>query len=205
MIEDYRLLSGDEVKELLGELLDRLARRGTEVEAYIVGGAAVAIHLGRDEVTPDVDGLFRPELEVLEEAAVMAQEHGLAPDWVNTRAVPFLQYDIAGDTEALHTTLRGRPVVVASKKALLAMKIAAYRPKDRPDLDRLIDDLDMYDPDEIVKVVVDLFGEDSVVAPNDPEELQLLAREAVHRAELARARRASREDEMASDEEGPST
>lgn len=65
MIEQYRLLSGDEV---------------------------IAVHLGRDEVTPDIDGLFRPMDEVLVEARAMAAEYGLDPEWINSRAFSFMEF-----------------------------------------------------------------------------------------------------------------
>ncbi|WP_133937659.1 MULTISPECIES: nucleotidyltransferase [unclassified Curtobacterium] len=103
MTEDYRLLSGAEVVDLLGELLERLAGRGVEVETYIVGGAAVAVHLGRDEVTPDIDGLFQPMDEVLVEARAMAAEHRLDPEWDlrrtrgdRARSVRRAQHDASG-------------------------------------------------------------------------------------------------------------
>lgn len=121
MTEDYRLLSGAEVVDLLGELLERLADRGVEVETYIVEGAAVAVHLGRDEGTPDIDGLFQPMYEVLVEARAMAAEHRLDPEWINSRGFSFMEFSPSDDTEALHTTINGRPVVVASKRRLLAM------------------------------------------------------------------------------------
>ena len=83
--DDYRELTGDDIRELLGELLDRLARRGVQVEAYLVGGAAMALHLGREELTPDIDGIFAPKDEVLAEAEVNlpaltggASDHGRA-------------------------------------------------------------------------------------------------------------------------------
>ncbi|WP_170192086.1 hypothetical protein [Rhodoglobus vestalii] len=37
--DSYRSLTVEDIRELLGELLDRQAARGVEVEAYIVGGA----------------------------------------------------------------------------------------------------------------------------------------------------------------------
>jgi hypothetical protein len=183
--ESYRLLTGEGIKEMLGELLERLSNRGVTVDAYIVGGAAMAMHLGRSELTPDVDGIFHPADEVFAEAEAMATEYNLDPQWINNRAVPFIEFGRSADKDAVRMELRGRPVVVASKRTLLAMKIAASRVKDRPDLTRLIHDLEMYDADEIVDLVFDVFGDASMVAPNDPEEVRLLANEAIHRAKLA--------------------
>lgn len=188
MTEDYRLLSGAEVLDLLGELLERLAGRGVEVETYIVGGAAVAVHLGRDEVTPDIDGLFQPMDEVLVEARAMAAEHRLDPEWINSRAFSFMEFSPSDDTEALHTTINGRPVVVASKRRLLAMKLAASRPKDRTDLNRLIIDLDVRTADELVAIAREAYGEHSMTLPDDPAEVRLIAEEALRRADARRRR-----------------
>ncbi|NQW91863.1 hypothetical protein HQQ88_16340 [Curtobacterium sp. VKM Ac-2861] len=188
MTEDYRLLSGAEVVDLLGELLERLAGRGVEVETYIVGGAAVAVQLGRDEVTPDIDGLFQPMDEVLVEARAMAAEHRLDPEWINSRAFSFMEFSPNDDTEALHTTINGRPVVVASKRRLLAMKLAASRPKDRTDLNRLIIDLDVRTADELVAIAREAYGEHSMTLPDDPAEVQLIAEEALRRADAWRRR-----------------
>lgn len=188
MTEEYRLLSGDDVIELLGELLDRLAVRGVEVETYIVGGAAIAVHLGRDEVTPDIDGLFQPMDEVLVEAHAMAREHALDPDWINSRAFSFMEFSPRDDVDALHTTIHGRPVVVASKRRLLAMKLAASRPKDRTDLNRLIADLDIQTAEELVAIAHEAYGEHSMTLPNDPAEVRLIAEEALRRAEAWKRR-----------------
>lgn len=187
MTEQYRLLSGDEVIELLGELLDRLAGRDIEVETYIVGGAAIAVHLGRDEVTPDIDGLFRPMDEVLVEARAMAAEYGLDPEWINSRAFSFMEFSPSDDTDALHTTIHGRPVVVASKRRLLAMKLAASRPKDRTDLNRLITDLDIHSAEDLVAIARETYGEHSMTLPDDPDEVRLIAQEALRRADAWRS------------------
>jgi hypothetical protein len=185
--ESYRLLAGGEIKELLGELLERLSNRGVIVDAYIVGGAAMAMHLGRSELTPDVDGIFHPADQVFVEAKAMAAEYDLDPEWINSRAVPFIEFSPESDQGAVRMELRGRPIVVASKRTLLAMKIASSRTKDRADLNRLINDLEMFDADELVELVFEVFGDASMVAPNDPEEVRLLASEAIHRAKLAQA------------------
>jgi len=180
--DETRLLTAAEIKEYLGILLDRLAARGVVVETYIIGGAALAIHLGREQLTPDVDGYFRPAAEVFAEAAEMAEEFGLAPDWVNSRAAAFIAFDPADDTEAFQTEIRGHRVTVASKRVLLAMKIAASRVKDRADITRLIRDLGITDPEEIVHLSFEVFGPHSITLGEDRAEVRLLAEEAIRRA-----------------------
>lgn len=176
------LLSGDELTVHFGVLLDRLAARGVTVETYIIGGVAMAIHLGRDELTPDVDGYFRPQTEVFAEAEAMADEFGLAPDWVNSRAAAFISFDPADDVDALQTEIHGHKVTVASKRVLLAMKIAASRTKDRDDINRLIIDLGITDPEDIVDLAFSVFGEDSMTLTGGRDEVRLLATEALSRA-----------------------
>jgi hypothetical protein len=181
----FRLLDGTEIQALLGELLARLDHRGVKVETYIIGGAAMAIHLGREQLTPDIDGIFRPEREVFAEAATMATEHNLAPDWVNSRAFSFISFDPADDKEALTVIIGGYDVTIASKRVLLAMKIAASRPKDRADTNRLIADLGITDPDEIVELAFAVFGEHSITLGESRDEVRLIANEALARAAKA--------------------
>lgn len=181
----FRLLTASEIQELLAELLERLDRRGIQVETYIIGGAAMAMHLGREQLTPDIDGIFRPAHEVFVEAAAMATEHNLAPDWVNSRAFSFMSFDPADDKEAVKVNLRGHEVTIASKRVLLAMKIAASRPKDREDTNRLIADLGVTDPDEIVELAFAVFGDNSITLGDNREEVRLIASEALARAAKA--------------------
>lgn len=182
MSEKYREFDGEEIADLLGELLDRLAARGVEVDAYIIGGAAMALHLGRQQRTPDIDGLFRPKDEVFAEALAMAEEKNLDPGWVNDRAFSFMAFDPAEDIEAKQVVLRGHSVTIASKRTLLAMKIAASRIKDREDTSRLITDLGITNAEEIVDLAFGVFGEHGMILPNDREEVYLMADEALLRA-----------------------
>jgi len=178
----YRELNGEEIADLLGELLDRLAAGGVVVDAYIIGGAAMALHLGRQQLTPDIDGLFKPRDQVFAEALAMAEEKNLDPGWINDRAFSFISFDPADDVDAKQIVLRGHTVTIASKRTLLAMKIAASRLKDHDDTSRLIADLGITSAKEIVDLAFGVFGEHSVTLPNDREEVSLMAEEAMRRA-----------------------
>jgi len=179
-----QFLTAQQLTRYFGMLLDRLAARGVEVDAYIIGGAAIAIHLGRNELTPDVDGYFKPRTEVFDEAAAMADEFNLHPEWVNSHAAAFIAFDPADDHNALVTEIAGHRVVVASKHVLLAMKIAASRPKDQSDISRLILDLRITDPDEIVDLAYSVFGEDSITLTTGRDDVRLEAAQALRRAQL---------------------
>lgn len=182
MSKGYRELNGEEIADLLGELLDRLAARGVVVDAYIIGGAAMALHLGRQQLTPDIDGRFKPKTEVFAEAVAMADEKNLDPGWVNDRAFAFMSFDPADDVDAKQIVLRGHAVTIASKRTLLAMKIAASRFKDYDDINRLIADLGITSAEEIVNLAFGVFGEDGMTLPNDRDEVFLIAEEAMRRA-----------------------
>lgn len=185
--DGYRALTGENIRDLLGELLDRLAERGVEVETYIVGGAAMALHLGREQLTPDIDGIFEPQADVFAEAAAMANEYGLDPHWVNSSFLSYMSFSPKDDGEPTVVHLRGHKVTIASKRVLLAMKIAASRSKDHTDTSRLILDLGITDVDELVDLAFSLFGEGNMTLSEDRAEVTLMAEEALRRAERYKA------------------
>ncbi len=178
----YRQLSGDKIEALLGELLDRASADGIEVDAFLIGGAAMAIHLGRDQLTPDVDGLFRPFNDVQRIARHMADEHGLDPDWINENARPFITFDTTDERNFVEVEIRGHAFRVASKRALLAMKMGRYARKDYADITALIRALGVVSPEQIVDLTYEVLGEESMTLTGGREELTLLAKEALARA-----------------------
>lgn len=182
MTGSYRQLSADEIRELLGELLDHAASAGIEIDAYLVGGAAMALHLGRSQLTPDVDGLFKPFEAVQRIGREMAMTHDLSPDWVNENARPFITFDPSDDRNFVETEIRGHRVRLASKRALLAMKMARYARKDYVDVSALIRDLRITSPDEIVDVTFDVLGDDPMSIPEGRADLRIRATDAIRRA-----------------------
>lgn len=178
----YRQLSAEEIRELLGELLDRAVDEGVEVDVYLIGGAAMAIHLGRDQLTPDVDGLFHPLDDVKRIGRQMATEHGLDPDWVNENARPFITFDSTDQQFFDEVEIRGHKLRLASKPALLAMKMARYARKDYADITALIGALGLTRPEQIVDLTYEVLGEDSMSLSGGRSDLTLLAKEALLRA-----------------------
>ncbi|GAA1210833.1 hypothetical protein [Rhodoglobus aureus] len=181
MSAGYRQLNASEITELLGELLDRAAAEGLEVDAYVIGGAAMAIHLGRDQLTPDVDGLFSPFEHVKRIGRQMAVEHGLDPDWVNENARPFITFDTTDPRHFVEVELRGHKLRLASQRALLAMKMARYARKDYSDITALIRSLGLTSPEQIVDLTYNVLGEESLSLTDGRDDLTILAREALAR------------------------
>lgn len=182
MSAEYRQLSAAEIRTLLVELLDRAAAEGVEVNAYLVGGAAMALQLGRDQLTPDVDGLFRPLDAVVRIGAQMAEEHGLSPTWVNENARPFIVFDIGDERHFVEVPLGRHTIRVASPRALLAMKMARYARKDYADITALITALELTSPEAIADLTIDVLGADSPTISEGRDDLVLRARDALRRA-----------------------
>lgn len=189
MTDEYRQLSADEIRALLVELLDRAAAEGIEIDAYLVGGAAMALQLGREQLTPDVDGLFRPFDAVVRIGAQMADEHGLSPTWVNENARPFIVFDITDDRHFVEVALGRHTIRVASPRALLAMKMARYARKDYADITALILTLGPSTADEIADLTIDVLGEDSPTISEGRADLVLRAQDALRRARAASVNR----------------
>ncbi|NHF62385.1 hypothetical protein [Microcella pacifica] len=185
MSDGYRQLSAAEIRELLRELLDRAAAEGIEIDAYLVGGAAMALQLGREQLTPDVDGLFRPFEAVVRIGRAMAEEHGLSPTWVNENARPFIVFDIADEAHFVEVPIGSHTIRVASPRALLAMKMARYARKDYPDITALITSLGLTTADEIADLTIDVLGEDSPTISEGRDDLVLRAAEALRRVNLS--------------------
>ncbi|WP_344294968.1 DUF6036 family nucleotidyltransferase [Agromyces neolithicus] len=172
------MFSADEIRELLSDLGDRVAARHEHVDAYIVGGAAIAIILGSRRSTEDIDGLFSNVSLVLEIADEMAHERGIPQHWLNSRIEPFMPTGVStADTEAESITLGGLTVRLASPRWLLAMKMAAGRLKDREDIVDLIRLLDIHSADEIVDWTFKVHGAESVILTDSHESVYWQAEE----------------------------
>lgn len=176
-----RLFSGAELRELLEQLGERLEQRGASVDAYIIGGTAMAIGLGSRRATEDIDGLFSPFDVVREEADAIAAERGLPSGWINQSAFAFLAFD-TDDTDAREMIIGGMRVRIASPRFLLAMKMAAGRLKDHEDIVALIRHLDITDPATIVDLTFDVFGDDGLTLTDSRESVLLQAEEMIRLA-----------------------
>lgn len=171
-------LDRSQIKELLEELGQRLRARGVKGSIYIAGGAAIALEFEERQVTVNVDAVFQPAETMLEEATVMAEEHGLASTWLSDRVRTFMPP--GKDDQARVFAVPGLSVSVASARYLLAMKVAAGRPQDLHDLILIFRELSIEQPEEAFAIARDVHGPDSVLLPPD-EEVILIARAVLNR------------------------
>lgn len=150
-----RSLDEEEIRSFLVEIADRLAARGVTGRIYVVGGAALALTVFRDEerrMTPDVDASFRADEVMTEEIAAMARENGLADDWLNNASK--FAFPPAGfpDGDVVHER-DGVTVMVAPPEVLLAMKLRAARwGRDEDDIAMLVRECDVRSDDEALAV-----------------------------------------------------
>lgn len=181
-------LGRDEVLDVLQDLGRRLLDRGVSADLYVVGGAAIALAYDNRRITRDVDAVFHPADPVREEAAHLAQERRLPPDWLSSAALAFAPP--GPDEDAVALEVPGLSIAVASPEHLLAMKLAAGRERDLSDLVVLFDVLHITRPEQAVAVAKRLYGEESAVL-TDPDESYLWLAEDV--LALARRRRTARD------------
>ncbi|MEW1947780.1 DUF6036 family nucleotidyltransferase [Pseudarthrobacter sp902506025] len=171
-------LESDDIRELLIELSHRLQARGAAADIYLVGGAAIAVEFDSRRSTTDIDAVYKPEQTVQEIATHMAAELGLDPRWLNNAARAYVPD--GEDSEAAEMAIADNLTLrVASPRFLLAMKLAAGRDRDIPDIAVLCRALDIRTAEAAVDVAIELYGEDSIQLSNR-DDLLLVAHEALN-------------------------
>jgi hypothetical protein len=157
-----RELDRTTILELLAELGDRLAAKGQRADFYIVGGAAMLLAYGREQMTRDIDAVFEPKAVIYREAEAMAKERPwLGDGWLNDAVKGFINGpdpDPAGAQVILKTG--SLSVQVASPRRLLAMKVAASRvERDRDDIVTLAGLVGARSIDEVLAVAHAEYGD----------------------------------------------
>lgn len=152
------LLSADEIRELLSELGRRLNERGISAQLFLVGGAAMALAFNSRRSTRDLDGVFEPKAEVYAEAAAMAEERGLPPDWLND-GVKGLLPDRSAAEVGNRFESPGISVGIASAEYLFAMKaVAAREDADADDLRILAEYIGVTNAEDALDLVEKYFS-----------------------------------------------
>ena len=132
--------STDDIEDALRALVAELVSVGAESTIHVVGGAAVALQVGREELTQDIDTLHTPSPAIGEAVKRIAHAKGWPETWLNDNAK---MYDSHFHTDADWKLLiedHGVVVCIAGPRLLLAMKLLAGRGRrDEPDIERLLD------------------------------------------------------------------
>jgi len=169
---------------LLDELAKRLDEHGVAADIHILGGSAMALLFPDDpetRATRDVDAAFAPPSVVREIIEQMGEDFGLSKNWMNTNATPFMpSRAIAHKPES--------PVVIsiASVEELIAMKLAASREQDLHDLAVLAKHAKITDPQQLVDIAFEQYGEDSVILNESRDDYLIIATQALQRPRRSR-------------------
>lgn len=170
-----------ELTKLLDSLARRLHEHGARGRLLLVGGAAMSLAHGGRRLTRDVDAEYEPKDVVARFAHEIALEQGLRDDWLNANAIAFMPPITAEDRKVL-AERPGLTIEVVSARVLLAMKMAAFRAVDRSDLEVLFEELHITDPRQAVQITRSLYGQHSLVLPDDiDDDLYLQAEDILDR------------------------
>lgn len=164
------------IRDLLDELDRRLTDAGIAATVYVVGGAAISLHLpdsGRR--TQDIDAITTDD-RVAQVVAEMADELGLPEKWLNGAARPFVPPVPFGALDP--PAAAGLRVELASLPHLLAMKLAAGRARDRTDVVAIATVLGI-DADTAVEVTLDAYGADALDVFTNLADVRLEAEAAI--------------------------
>lgn len=154
---DDRRFGRDQILELLGELGLVLDRQGIRGEMFVVGGAALALAYSTRRSTRDIDAVFEPKVLIYEEAAMIAERHGLDRSWLNDAVKGLLPGPDPAPQEIAE--LPGLRVTVASPAYLLALKVAAARvDRDADDIRFLAEICGLTTPREILDLTEQIIG-----------------------------------------------
>ena len=119
------------------------------VEIIICGGAAAIVQKYLNRGTLDIDILKAiPKLSKIKAAKLkIAEKNELSEDWLNDGAkgfIDFLPDDFIYRLTIINGDFKNLTVKVLSKVDLVIMKLAAFRPEDLVDIDRMkIDEEDI--------------------------------------------------------------
>lgn len=182
----------DTILRLLTELGRRLHEQGLSMHIYLVEGAAMALTYDNRRVTRDIDGIFdRSEIEssIIHQMAI---EFGLAEDWLNAAARPYVPGD---DRLAVTLDITGLSISTASPRYLLAMKMAAFRPQDHEDLRLLFGVNGISNAQQAVDVVFAVYGPDYASMFGSREDYLLRAESILQQIEMKKGKEKQRLDD----------
>tara|TARA_R110002051_G_scaffold42450_3_gene87213 strand:- start:2004 stop:2579 length:576 start_codon:yes stop_codon:yes gene_type:complete len=159
-------LDRDDIITGLRELIAELRAEGEVAGIRLVGGAALSLRYFDRGTTQDLDSLHvRPGSDAAVASARVAQRHDWDPTWLNFEvtkadALPTLGRAVEWDTIYDRDDI---VIQVASKEALLAMKLRANRPgRDTRDIRLLLSLCEISSLDDADELYEDFYPGDSL-------------------------------------------
>lgn len=167
------------IRRALDAVVARAVAQGITGTIEVFGGSALVV-LYPDEPalrsTEDVDARIRTSRSLADVIADVGRDFGFPPEWLNSRSEPFLPPGAVASQDGALT------VTFATPTQLIAAKMAAGRPQDLHDLAILAGHERLTRPEQLVEIVFDAYGEESVVLRDTRDEALQFAREVFARA-----------------------
>ncbi len=148
----------------LFEILNRkLAKIGAKGEVGIVGGAVMCLVFNARSSTKDVGGIFEPSTKIRELAREIADEEGIAPDWLNDGAKAYIQGDF-NRVEVLEFS--NLTIWSPEPKYILAMKCLSARvdSNDGDDIRFLVSHLEIKSAAAVLEILIEFFPQKQIPA-----------------------------------------
>ena len=157
------MLTTETIRTLFVALNDQLASRGVLGEIGLCGGAVMCLVFQARNSTKDVDAVFEPTKEIREAAAVVAQDFGMAEDWLNDAAKGFFLSPPPQNDVMELSNLR---IWAPTADYMLAMKCVSARfdSHDRTDVEFLIRHLGLQSPAAVFEVICRYYPRERVPA-----------------------------------------
>ena len=129
----------EDVRQGLRELAQELRAASMPAMVQVVGGAAVALQVGREVLTRDVDALHPPSQQFTDIVELIAERRGWPEKWLNDAVKGFASHFDSNEDWEVFDDGEGVTVLIARPQLLLAMKLLAGRgTRDREDIERLL-------------------------------------------------------------------
>jgi hypothetical protein len=136
---DVLLFDKDDIEEALRALVEELVNAGAEAQIKVVGAAAIALQVGREAATSDIDALYGSSPEVKAAIERMAVARNWSPTWLNDAVKMYISHRLTDADWELGIDGVGVTIFYARPQLLLAMKLGAGRGiRDAEDIDALL-------------------------------------------------------------------
>lgn len=119
------MLSKGQMIDLIYRINRRLEEKGVQGEILMAGGASLALVYDARDSTKDIDALFEPADIIRAIAKELAQEEGIAEDWLNDGVKGFI--DTRKQSSDIFLQLSNLTVRTIDAEGLLAMKLVSAR------------------------------------------------------------------------------
>lgn len=148
-------MTSEEIEKYLSEINDELAAKETIGEICIYGGAAMCLAFKARPATKDVDAIFEPVKVIRGAIRKIAEKYDLNEGWLNLA----VQIFVVEHEKKILFDFPNLKVFTPTADYLLAMKVLALRAEsfDADDVEFLIKDLKLKNPEEVLKIVDDYY------------------------------------------------